>query len=187
MQTLELIVNKYPITTEEYGILDKKFGNLCHYAAWQLKRKNSQNSMVNDPEDDVQELRIALVRAGSYYKRQCFIESCFESLNAHAKDKFIKMLVNQLEKLWLDRRKHGANRQKFGEFQEIILEKLVLKHVPKQFRPTISNPLIVDSKFATYCKQIIWNAQKALGKQITKEKSWRSGLISLSEFDYLAS
>lgn len=187
MQTLETIVNKYPITSEEYGILDTKFGNLCHYAAWQLKKKNSQNAMTNDPEDDVQELRIALIRAGSYYKRQCFIESSFEALDAHVKDKFIIALVNQLKKLWIDRRRHGANRQKFGDFQEVILERLVRKHVPKEHRPMMSTPLKIDAKFATYCKQIIWNAQKALGKQITREKSWRTGLVSLSEFDYLAS
>jgi hypothetical protein len=186
MQTLETIVNKYPITAEEYRLLDVKFGNLCHYAAWQLKKKNSQNSMTNDPEDDVQELRIALIRAGSYYKRQCFIEASFEALEGHVKDKFIKALVNQLKKLWIDRRRHGANRQKFGDFQEVILDRLVRKHVPKEKRPSITNALKIDTKFATYCKQIIWNAQKSLGKQITREKSWRSGLVSLSEFDYLA-
>jgi hypothetical protein len=187
MQTLETIVNKYPITSEEYEVLDKKFGNLCHYAAWQLKKRNSQNSMVNDPDDDVQELRIALIRAGSYYKRQCFIEASFEALSVHIKDKFIRSLVSQLEKLWIDRRRHGANRQKFGDFQETILERLVRKYVPKNNRPAISTPLSIDVKFATYCKQIVWNAQKALGKQITREKSWRSGLVSLSEYDYLAS
>lgn len=185
MQTLETIVNKYPITIEEYNVLENKFGNLCHYAAWQLKKKNSQNSMTNDPEDDVQELRIALIRAGSYYKRQCFIESSFEALDVHVQDKFIKTIVNQLKNLWVDRRRHGANRQTFGDFQEIILERLVRKYVPKENRPSITTPLKIDAKFATYCKQIIWNAQKSLGKQITREKSWRTGLVSLSEFDYL--
>jgi hypothetical protein len=187
MQTLETIVNKYPISSDEYSLLDTKFGNLCHYAAWQLKKKNSQNSLTNDPEDDVQELRIALIRAGSYYKRQCFIEASFESLDKFVKDKFIKALVGELKNLWENRRRHGANRQKFGEFQEIILERLVRKHVPKDQRPSITNSLRIDTKFATYCKQIIWNAQKSLGKQITRDKSWRTGLVSLSEFDYLGS
>lgn len=184
-QTLENIVNKYPITSSEYDTLDVKFGNLCHYAAWQLKKKNSQNAVTNDPEDDVQELRIALIRAGSYYKRQCFIESNFEILEKYVKDKFIKNIVNELKNLWENRRRHGANRQKFGEFQEIILERIVKRYVPKNERPKISTPLKIDSKFATYCKQIIWNAQKSLGKQITRDKSWRTGLVSLSEFDYL--
>lgn len=187
MQTLETIVNKYHITTEEYNLLEKKFGKLCHFASWQLKKKNSQNSMSYDPEDNVQELRIALIRAGSYYKRQCFIEACFESLKVYAKDKFIKLIVKQLESLWIDRKRHGANRQKFGDFQEVILEMLVKKHVPKDKRPSMDMPLKIDLKFATYCKQIVWNAQKNLGKQITKEKSWRGGMVSLSEFDYFAS
>lgn len=185
MNTLENITSKYPITSEEYNILDEKFGKLCHYAAWQLKKKNSKNSLTNDPEDDVQELRIALLKAGSYYKRQCFIESCFEALDAHVKDKFIKFLVDELKNLWLNRKRHGANRQKFGEFQEVILDRLVKKHVPKCDRPDKKEPLRIDLNFSIYLKQIVWNTQKSLGKQITRDKSWRTGLVSLSEFDYL--
>lgn len=185
MQTLEGIVNSFPISEDEYNVLNERFGKLCHYAAWQLKKKNSKNSMTNDPEDDVQELRIALLRAGSYYKRQTYIERCFESLEKKVTDKFNKAIVKELKQLWTDRRRHGANRQKFGEFQELILDRLVQKYVPKEDRPAKDNPLSVDSKFVTYCKQIVWNAQKSLGKQITREKSWRTGLVSLSEFDYL--
>jgi len=125
------------------------------------------------------------MRAGSYYKRQTYIEACFESLNNHAKEKFIKKLLAELEQLWLDRRRHGANRQKFGEFQEVILDRLVKKHVPKKDRPDRSASLRFDVKFCTYAKQILWNSQKSLGKKITREKSWRTGLVSLSEFDYL--
>lgn len=187
MQTLETIINNYPVTEAEYAELDSKFGNLCHYASWQLKKKNSRNSMTNDPEDDVQELRIALLRAGSYYKRQTYIESCFVALNEHVTDKFIKILVTQLEKLWTDRRRHGANRQKFGEFQELILDKLVNKHVPKDVRPSKTAQLKICAKFATYAKQIIWNAQKSLGKTISREKSIRNGMVSLSNYDYLGS
>lgn len=185
MQTLETIVNAYPITEPEYQVLDDKFGKLCHYAAWQLKKKNSKNSLTNDPDDDAQELRIALLRAGSYYKRQTYIEECFGALDAHVEDKFIKNLVKELKQLWKDRRRHGANRQKFGEFQEVILDRLVKKYVPKEARPIKTKPLEIGPEFQTYCKQIIWNAQKSLGKQITREKSWRTGLVSLSEFDYL--
>ena len=185
MQTLETIVNTYPVTPDEYQVLDEKFGNLCHYAAWQLKKKNSKNSLTNDPDDDVQELRIALLRAGSYYKRQTYIEECFQILDDHVEDKFIKSLVKELKQLWKDRRRHGANRQKFGEFQELILDRLIRKHVPKDCRPAKDKPLSIDPKFSTYTKQIIWNAQKSLWKQITREKSWRTGLVSLSEYDYL--
>ena len=187
MQTLETIVNTYPITESEYEVLDQRFGKLCHYAAWQLKKKNSKNSMTNDPDDDAQELRIALLRAGSYYKRQTYIEGCFDALTANVEDKFIKKLVKELKKLWKERRRHGANRQKFGYFQEAILDRLVKKYVPKEARPIKTLPIQIDSKFATYAKQIVWNAQKSLGKQITREKSWRSGLVSLSEYDYLGS
>lgn len=186
MQTLETIVGNFPVTQREYEMLDTKFGNLCHYAAWQLKKKNSKNNQTNEPEDDVQELRIALIRAGSYYKRQTYIEECFASLEKYIKDMFIRKMVRQLHQLWEDRRRHGANRQKFGAFQEVILDRLVRKYVPKIFRPQRDQPLRIDAKFTTYCKQIVWNAQKSLGKKITREKSWRTGLVSLSEFDYLA-
>lgn len=188
-QTLETIVNKFPITEQEYLLLDEKFGNLCYYAAWQLKKKNAQNYFSNDPlgEDDVQELRIALLRAGSYYKRQTYIESCFDALTKHAKDPFIQKIVASLQKLWEDRRRHGANRQKFGEYQEQILDRLVAKHVPKEDRPDKAKHVKMDTKFYTYCKQIIWNATKSIGKKITREKAIRHGMVSLSEFDYLGS
>lgn len=183
--TLESIVNSFPITDSEYDLLDKRFGKLCHYASWELKRKNSKNNNTNDPDDDVQELRIALIRAGSYYKRQTYIEKCFVSLVPHVKDNFVRKILIELHQLWTDRRRHGANRQKFGNFQQEILEKLVSEYVPEAERPNKDELLNLDMKFTTYCKQIIWNAQKSLGKKITREKSWRTGLVSLSDFDYL--
>lgn len=185
MQALETIVGNFPISEEEYTLLDDKFGDLAYYALWQLKKKNSNNSQTNDPDDDIQELRIAMIRAGSYYKRQTYIEDCFMALRTHAKDKFIRKIVRQLVQLWLKRRRHGANKQVFGAFQEILLDRLVKRYVPKEFRPHRSQPLKIDAKFTTYCKQIIWNAQKSLGKKITRDKPIRTGLVSLSEFDYL--
>lgn len=185
MQTLETIIKSFPITEDEYKVLDEKFGKLCHYAAWQLKKKNSKNSQTNDPEDDAQELRMALLRAGSYYKRQAYIEASFEALEAHIEDKFIKNIVKELQQLWKDRRRHGANRQKFGEFQERLLDRLVKKHVPKDQRPDKNKCIVIDNQFSIYCKNIVWNEQKSLGKKITREKSWRTGLVSLSEYDYL--
>jgi hypothetical protein len=185
MQTLEGIMNSFPVTETEYELLDKRFGKLAHYAAWELKRKNAKNANANDPDDDVQELRIALVRAGSYYKRQTYIEECFEVLEQHVRDKFIMKVIHELQHLWEDRRRHGANRQKFGVHQQVILDALVQKHVPEEARPKRDEPLKLDQHFTTYCKQIIWNAQKSLGKKITREKSWRTGLVSLSDFDYL--
>jgi len=57
--------------------------------------------------------------------------------------------------------------------------------VPIKKRPSKKTPLLMDTKFITYCKAITWNAQKALGKKITREKSIRTGMVSLSEYDYL--
>jgi hypothetical protein len=184
-QTLETIVNNFPISNEEYAQLDAKFGNLAHYISWQLKKQNTNNILSNDQEDDVQELRIALMRAGSYYKRQTYIEKCFKALRGRVREGLNKLILKKLKKLWRDRRRHGANRQKFGEFQEVILKHLVEDYVPEDRRPARDAKLLIDSNFATYAKQIVWNAQKSLGKQITKEKSWRRSLVSLSQHDHL--
>lgn len=182
---MQAIFESFPITEPEYNELDSKFGQLCHYAAWQLKKKNSQNNYNDDQDDIVQELRISLLRAGSYYKRQTYIESSFKSLELDLKDKFTMSLIKELRNLWDNRTRHGANRQKFGPFQELILERLVRKYVTNDNRPDRKRPLQIDTKFTTYCKQIAWNSLKSMGKKITREKSFRSGMVSLSEFDYL--
>ena len=184
---MQAIVNNFPISEREYDELERKFGKLCHKAAWILKQKNYNNNVTDEQTDIVQNLRISMIKAGSYYKRQEYIESCLSALNSNVKDKFIKKLLKELENLWENRRRHGANRQKFGPFQEAILDQLVKKHVPQDQRPNRERPLEIDPKFTTYCKQIIWNCQKSMGKKITREKSWRTGLVSLSEYDYLGS
>lgn len=183
----QTISEKFPVTDREYYLLNDKYGNLCEYAAWQLLKKNSRNNHTNEQEDIAQELRISLLRAGSYYKRQCYIERCLELCDKHAKDKFISFLVAELQYLWKNKTRHGANRQKYGPFQENILEKLVQSIVPKSERPSKTTELKIDSKFSTYAKAICWNAQKSMGKKITREKSIRAGQVSLSEFDYLGS
>jgi hypothetical protein len=96
------------------------------------------------------------------------------------------MLIEELWFLWKNKTRHGANRQKFGDYQEMLLEKLLRKYVAKNKRPVRNKPLVIDQKFITYCKNITWNEQKRMGKKITREKTWRSGLVSLSSFDYLA-
>jgi hypothetical protein len=190
--------------------LDDKFGKLCHYASWQLNKKNSKNNHTDDPEDTVQSLRIALIRAGSYYKRQTYIEACFNAIAVikreyveddepdmptgpkyvdsmkHTSDKLLKDFCSHLLDLWNNKTRHGANRQKFGDFQEELLD-MLLRTVPKDQWPDKNASLVIDGKFVTYCKQIIWNQQKQMGKKITREKSWRTGLVSLSEYDYLGS
>ena len=96
-----------------------------------------------------------------------------------------KKLVLTLQNLWNNRTRHGANRQKFGPIQEKLLDELIKKYVPKDIRPSKTESLKIDTKFSTYCKAIVWNGQKSMGKKITREKAIRSGLVSLSEYDYL--
>lgn len=173
----------YRINDNEYQQLEEKFGKLCYYAAHQLKRKNSRNNYTDDIEDISQELQLSILRAGSYYKRQIYIEKCLTLAKKYAEDEFMQYIVSQLEHLWANRTRHGANRQKFGKYQEELLQKIVRKVVPKEERPCKREELKIDSHFATYCKAIVWNGQKSMGKKITREKAIRSGQVSLSEFD----
>ena len=182
---MDEILRSFPIKTVEYMQLDEKFGDLCEYAAWQLFKKNSRNNHTDDQQDMSQELRWSLIIAGSYYKRQVYIESCLDACALFAEDEFTHSIIEELADLWCNKTRHGANKQKFGPHQEKILEKLVKKLVPKDERPQKDAPLRIDAKFSTYCKAITWNKQKAMGKKITREKSIRSGQVSLSEYDYL--
>lgn len=177
----------FPISEDEYSQLNKKFDNLCHYASWQLLRKNIKNNHTLDEEDVVQELRMVLLVAGSYYKRQVYIEACFDICDNYIKDKFVKNMFKELIKLWKNKTRHGANKQKFGPHQEKILENILNKFVPINKQPDKNAPLLMDEKFIIYCKRIVWNAQGHIGKKITKEKSIRTGQVSLSEYDYLSS
>lgn len=179
--------NPFSITSSEYEMLDEKFSQLSNFQAWQLIKKNTKNNHTNEFEDIVQELRMHLVIAGTYYKRQIYIEKCLMASKEHAKDKFIKNILDELDSLWKNRKRHGANKQKFGPHQEKILNNIIKIIVPSKDRPSKKTPLKLDAKFSTYCKAIAWNCQKNLGKKITKEKSIRTGLTSLSEFDYLGS
>lgn len=179
------ICDSFPISNEEYTSLENTFGQLTKYASWQLLRKNAKNNHTDDFDDINQELIMSLIRAGSYYKRQVYIEQCFEVAKKYVKDIFILQLLNGLENLWKNRTRHGANRQKYGHYQEELLYKIVKKFVPSRERPKKNAPLKIDSKFSTYCKAIAWNAQKSLGRKITKEKTIRSGIASLTDFDYL--
>lgn len=186
MQSMQNVVINWPISVEEYELLEKQFIKLCHKQAWILLGMNWKNNCTDEQEDIVQDLRISMIKAASYYKRQTYIEKSFEALKEHVDDAFIFRVVNELQDLWDNRTRHGANRQKFGDHQELILEKLLKKHVPKANRPDKKAPINIDTKFKTYCKQITWNELKQKGKKITREKFWRSGMVSTSEFDYMA-
>lgn len=182
----EYICKKYPISAIEYEILDKEFGNLINYEAWQLLKRNSKNNHTNELEDVVQELKISMISAGSYYKRQLYVENCFSVLDKCLDDGFLRQVLKELYNLWLNRKRHGASKQKFGSFHEKLLEQMVNSWVPSKMQPIQNKHLEIDTTFSTYCKHITWNAQKSMGKKITKEKNIRSGLCSLSEYEFLA-
>ena len=220
------ICEQFPISNEEYLDLEKEFANLCRYAAWQLIKKNIKNNHTDEFDDINQELLMAIIRAGSYYKRQVYIEQCLvksiqyiggpkaykvlkfivkkakpdDCIRKEAKEAlrqiidikydpkndFLIFVLQELFILWHNRTRHGANKQKFGCFQEKLLENIVKKVVPFEKRPNKQQPLKIDNKFSTYCKSIAWNSQKSMGKKITREKSIRTGIVSISDYDYLA-
>lgn len=181
------ICNNFRINEEEFLQLDKKFGRLCWHAAHELKKKNTNNNYTDDPEDIKQELQMSMLRAGSYYKRQIYIEKCLFLIKKYSKDKLMSSIAKELDNLWKNRTRHGANRQKFGPHQENLLDKIVKRIVPSNEAPDKNQNLKIDSKFTTYCKAIVWNGQKSMGKKITREKTIRTGQVSLSEYAYLGS
>ena len=180
------VFKNFPVNNEEYIKLEKKFGQLCYYASWQLIRKNSANNHQFDIEDVSQELMVAVLRAASYYKRQVFIDSSLQALTNATMDTTSRYILNELINLWNNRTRHGASRQKFGDYQEAILELFLKKLLPKNIIPNKQRELQMETKFLTYCKQILWNATKHLGKKISREKPLRSGQVSLSDHDYLS-
>lgn len=186
MSSVNNIFDTFRLTNSEYEELDNKFKRLCYKIFSELKRKNFRNNYTEDFDDVMQDLRISLVRAGCYYKRQTYLEDCMTVCRENIKDPFLLSVLIELDNLWKKRTCHGANRQKFGEHQEKILESLVQTLHPK-IRPSKNRDLQVDSKFCTYCKTIAWNCQKNIGKKITRERVIRGGLVSLSEHDFLAS
>lgn len=175
----------FKLTDEEFAMLYRKFSNLCRFQAWQLLRKNAHNNLTDELEDIEQDLLIAVIKAGVYYKRQTYIEDCLRVAKEYANDTFTQNVVEQLDSLWKQRTKHGANKQKYGEPQERLLDLIVRQVVPPEKRPDPRRTLVIDKKFSTYCKQITWNQQKSLGRKITRERSIRSGMVSLSEHDYV--
>lgn len=183
---MKSILDAWKITSKEFLELDKSFGKLAYYAAWQLSRKNTKNNHQNDLEDFYQELIFSLLYAGSYTKRQVYIISSFVSCTKYCKDSFCINLLDTLQDLWNNRTRHGANRQKFGPSQEKMLEKLVHKYVPLEECPSKDRSLEINSDFERYCRRVIWNKQRSMGKKITREKPLRASMVSLSEFDFLS-
>lgn len=182
----ENICKEWPITSEEYELLDKDFGRLIEHQSWDLIKRNTKSNFTDDQTDIAQCLRIAMMKAGSYYKRQTYIEKCFDLCEKYCTGENKKEL-NNLNDLWINKTKHGANKQKFGPKEEKLLIQLLKKNVPKKQHPDRSAKLKMDLKFATYCKSITWNEQKTMGKKITREKNIRANSVSLSEFDFMIS
>ncbi len=150
-----------------------------------MSRNNVKNNHTEDIDDIMQQLRMSVVRAGRYHKRQVYIEACLEVAEKYAEDTFLKEIVQELKFLWANKTKHGANKQKFGPYQEKLLDLIVLKCVPIELRPDSKADLRIDDKFHNYCKGITWNQQKSMGRKISRERVVRSGQVSLSEFDFL--
>lgn len=182
---MEYITLKFPINEEEYRQLDTKYGQLCEFVAWDLLKRNNAANHTDEQTDIAQELRIAMMRAGSYHKRQVFIDGCLALAGKYAQDRFLRYVVRELKELWYNKTRHGANRQKFGPHQEKILASIIRTIVPKKERIKKSASLCLTSKFDHYCKSIIWNAQKARGRKISRERTIRAGQVSISEFPYL--
>lgn len=176
------VFRDFPVRDQEYRELEEKFLDLLHFASWQLIKKNSRNNHTEDEEDISQELKIGLIRAGSHYKRQTYIEDCLRACAEHAEGD-AAAIAAELGDLW--RQKHKSPKKRFGPRHEDQLDRLVESVVPPDCRPSKGRPLDVGKKFAPYCKAIVWNTLKAVGRKITKEKPIRTGLASLSEFDFL--
>ena len=182
----EEICRQWQVTNEEYEELEKEFGLLCYDQGHDLQRKNYRNNYTDDLDDIVQFLRMAMLRAAAYTKRQAYIESCLTAVKKYATDQFVLGVLFELETLWENKTKHGANRQRFGPHQERLLERLVVMTVPSRKRPNRNAKLKINMRFRRYCKSVTWNCQKNLGKKITRERAIRAGQVSLSDHDYLS-
>lgn len=179
--SLEIIFNNFQITEEEYQELEKELGNLCHFIAWDLKKRNSKSNLTDEQEDIAQEMRWSICHAGVYTKRQRYIEDCIKKLREIVSDHCLLWTLDELQELWDNRTRHGANKQRFGVWQENVLAMFVQAHIPVEERPDKKRKLQIDKKFVKYCKSIVWNKSKNLGKKISRDRCIRFGQVSLSE------
>lgn len=186
MNPLKLI-SRFKVTDKEWLMLEKSFGKLCVFQTNDFLSRNTKTNHTDDYEDVLQEAKQAVLIAALYHKRQTYIKKCIDVLCEYEMDKNDSTIFEKLKNDWENKTKHGAKRQRFGIKQEISLDNLVQKYVPNDKKPDPKSELEVDFKFAKYCKQISWNRLKTMGKKITKERSIRSGSVSINEFDYVAS
>jgi len=179
------IFKRFEVTNEDYLLLEKNFDKLCKFVAWRLKQSNARNNCTDELDDFIQDMRIAVLYAGAYYKRQTYIEECLTLLAKHLKDRFLRLMLMELISRWENKGKSGEERERFDVYHEEILENLVKENIPDKIRPSRKRPLVIDKRFPIYCKNIIWNKKKAVGRKITKERSLRGGLVSLTQFAYI--
>lgn len=180
---MQSICKAWRVTEKEYQLLETQFGKLAEKQAWILLQKNYRNNHTEEQIDIAQEMRLAMIKAAAYHKRQVYIEKCLELCETHAVDQFTVTLVSNLKKLWKSKKRKG---RRFGPYQEKVLSRLMRKIVPQKLRARKKAPLQLDEGFIIYCKAITWNATKQMGKRITREKRLRSSQVSLSEFNYWA-
>ena len=45
------IFKNFPVTTDEFDILNKKYGRLCHKIYWDLIKRNGRNNHTDEQED----------------------------------------------------------------------------------------------------------------------------------------
>lgn len=174
------IQKKYPVTNEEFEVLEKKYGKLCWFAASNLTYSNRKSE--EDLQDFHSEILIGMFRAGSYYKRQTFIENVFEYLDK------CKIYMEPIDISSLQTLKNTWKRKAdFNETHEVIIREILKKYEDaiNEDAPKDNLTLQFDEKFEIYCKSIIWNTKKSLGQSISKENKYKCKEISLDEWEFL--
>ncbi len=180
-------LSPFKLTDDEWKQIYNRFWKLGRHQARSLLNGNLKGSHTEDQEDIEQEMFQSMITAAMYHKRQCFIDYCFKSIRKHVKDENVLTKAKELENIWNKKTVKGMVRKKFGINQEKTLYKLVNQHIPQEVRPSPTDPFTFDQNFDKYCKNITWNRIKNIGRKITKERSLRSGMASLSSFNYLTS
>lgn len=174
---------KFPILDAEYVDVEKQFDKLCCAIAWDLQKKNRNNNcnVETEIEDVIQEIRIAVLEAMCYHKRQIYIDSSFVVALKYCMNADVRTELLNIYDIWQNRKEHGTNRPKFEKQHEDLLEKIVMEYVPDKMLPNKNKPIKIDTEFKNYCKSIAWNRQKSIGRKITKERVIKKGIVSLSE------
>ena len=192
------IQKRYPVTDAEFEVLDEKYGKLCWFAASKLASANRKSE--EDLQDFHSEILIGMFRAGSYYKRQTFIESTFKYLDKSRVFMSSEDLadLNLLQKMWYQRKAYFTEihevliREVLGKYTDALEEKTPSDKEPLEFNPANQKTYVNANgetkkvnPFEVYCKAIIWNTKKSLGQAISKENEHKCKEVSLDEWNFL--